>query len=85
MSEKTLKNKNFEGTLTKFQENMLIITVMLGCFMSVLNMTNINIALPSLMTFFDTDMALILNENEEVLAIYQAKDESYVKPYRMFL
>ena len=59
MSEKTLKNKNFEGTLTKFQENMLIITVMLGCFISVLNMTNINIALPSLMTFFDTDMAMV--------------------------
>ena len=35
--------------------------------------------------FFDTDMAMIVNENEEVLAIYQVKDECYVKPYRMFL
>lgn len=54
-----MNNKNFEGKLTKTQETMLIITVMLGCFISVLNMTNINIALPSLMIFFDTDMASV--------------------------
>lgn len=53
-----MEHKNFEGTLTKTQENMLIITVMLGCFISVLNMTNINIALPSLMSHFRTDMAM---------------------------
>ena len=46
-----MKNKNFEGTLTKTQENMLVLTVMLGCFVSVLNMTNINIVLPNLMEF----------------------------------
>ena len=37
-----MTNKNFEGTLTKTQENLLVLTVMLGCFVSVLNMTNIN-------------------------------------------
>ena len=59
MSEKTMKNKNFEGTLTRTQENLLVLTVMLGCFISVLNMTNINIVLPNLMTFFNTDMAMV--------------------------
>lgn len=57
MSVKT--PKNFEGTLTKTQENLLVLTVMLGCFVSVLNMTNINIVLPNLMTFFHTDMAMV--------------------------
>ena len=57
MSAKT--SKNFEGQLSKTQENMLIVTVMLGCFISVLNITNINIVLPNLMTFFDTDMASV--------------------------
>ena len=54
-----MKNKNFEGTLTKTQENLLVLTVMLGCFVSVLNMTNINIVLPNLMEFFHTDMAMV--------------------------
>ncbi len=52
-------SKDFEGTLTKTQENLLIATVMLGCFISVLNMTNINIVLPNLMEFFHTDMAMV--------------------------
>ena len=35
--------------------------------------------------FFNTDKAMIINEKEELIAIYQKKDETYVKPYRMFL
>ena len=35
--------------------------------------------------FFDSDMVLIMNEDNQLLAIYQKKDEKYVKPYRMFL
>ena len=61
MSAKTLQenHKNFTGQLTKAQETMLIVTVMLGCFISVLNITNINIVLPNLMTHFHTDMASV--------------------------
>ena len=35
--------------------------------------------------FFQDDMAMILNKNEELIAIYHRKDEAHVKPYRMFL
>ena len=34
--------------------------------------------------FFDADMAMILNEDNELLAIYRTKDSMYVKPYKMF-
>ena len=35
--------------------------------------------------FFDSKRVLIINEEEEVLAIYEEKDEFNVKPYRMFI
>ena len=35
--------------------------------------------------FFDSKRVLIVNEFEEVLAIYEKKDEFNVKPYRMFI
>ena len=34
--------------------------------------------------FFDEDMAMIINHEQELIAIYQKKDEDLVKPYRMF-
>ncbi len=34
--------------------------------------------------FFDGDMAFILNNDNQLIAIYQKKDEEYVKPYRVF-
>lgn len=34
--------------------------------------------------FFGEEMVMILNENEELIAIYQVKDQEHVKPYRMF-
>ena len=35
--------------------------------------------------FFDDDRVLILNIDDEVIAIYEKKDDVYVKPYRMFI
>lgn len=35
--------------------------------------------------FFDSEKAVIINENDEVIAIYQVKDKDYVKPYKMFV
>ena len=35
--------------------------------------------------FFDSDMAFVKNSKGILLAIYQKKDDKYVKPYRMFL
>ena len=35
--------------------------------------------------FFDDDRVLILNNDDEVIAIYEKKDDVYVKPYRMFI
>ena len=35
--------------------------------------------------FFEDNMAMILNKKQELIAIYQKKDEEHVKPYRMFL
>lgn len=35
--------------------------------------------------FFDEDKVMILNSKDEVIAIYQQKDNEYVKPYRMFI
>lgn len=35
--------------------------------------------------FFDDDMVMIMNGNDELIAIYQRKDNNKVKPYRMFL
>ena len=35
--------------------------------------------------FFDEEKVMILNDKDELLAIYQQKDETHVKPYRMFL
>lgn len=35
--------------------------------------------------FFDEDMAMIMNKNNELIAIYQRKEDNMVKPYRMFL
>lgn len=34
--------------------------------------------------FFEEDKVMIFNNRNELLAIYQKKDEYYVKPYRMF-
>lgn len=33
--------------------------------------------------FFDSDMAMILNQNNDLLAIYKKKDMEYVKPFKM--
>ncbi|MBP3625347.1 MAG: DHA2 family efflux MFS transporter permease subunit [Peptococcaceae bacterium] len=41
------------------EEILLIIALLIGAFLSTLNMTNINIALPTLMTHFNTDMATV--------------------------
>lgn len=35
--------------------------------------------------FFDGDMAMIMNKNNELIAIYQRKEDNMVKPYRIFL
>lgn len=35
--------------------------------------------------FFDSKKVLVVNEDEEVIAIYEDKDEFNVKPYRMFV
>lgn len=35
--------------------------------------------------FFDGDMVMILNEQQELLAIYQRRESGDVKPYRMFV
>ena len=35
--------------------------------------------------FFDDDMAMVINEDDELVAIYQRIDDNKVKPYRMFL
>lgn len=35
--------------------------------------------------FFDEEKVMILNDKDDLIAIYQQKDETYVKPYRMFL
>lgn len=34
--------------------------------------------------FFDSDMAMILNEDKELLAIYKRLENDFVKPYKMF-
>ena len=35
--------------------------------------------------FFDDDMAMIMNKDNNLLAIYQTKENNKVKPYRMFI
>lgn len=35
--------------------------------------------------FFDDEMAMIMNEDSKLIAIYQQSDDNKVKPYRMFL
>lgn len=35
--------------------------------------------------FFEEEKVMILNSKDEVIAIYQKKDDNYVKPYRMFI
>ena len=40
-------------------ETLLIVSLLIGAFLSTLNMTNINITLPTLMTYFHTDMAAV--------------------------
>lgn len=35
--------------------------------------------------FFNDDMAMIMNKDNQLLAIYKVKDETKVKPYRMFI
>lgn len=35
--------------------------------------------------FFDDEMVMIMNGDNQLLAIYQVRDENKVKPYRMFL
>ena len=35
--------------------------------------------------FFDDDMAMVINEDDELVAIYQRIDDNKVKSYRMFL
>lgn len=37
-----------------------------------------------LKSFFDSEMAMILNKNNELLAIYKKKEDGFVKPYKMF-
>ena len=34
---------------------------------------------------FSEDKVMLVNEDNQLIAIYQQKDEFYVKPYRMFL
>lgn len=34
--------------------------------------------------FFDSDMAMLLNKENDLLAIYKKKDDYFVKPYKMF-
>lgn len=34
--------------------------------------------------FFNSDMAMILNKENDLLAIYKKKDDYFVKPYKMF-
>lgn len=38
-----------------------------------------------LQKFFESDMAMVVNNEGKLLAIYQAYGDDYVKPYRMFL
>lgn len=38
---------------------LLIVSLLIGSFLSTLNLTNINIALPTLMTHYNTDMATV--------------------------
>ena len=35
--------------------------------------------------FFDEDMVMVVNEKEQLLAIYRVMDDGRVKPYRMFV
>lgn len=35
--------------------------------------------------FFDDDMVMVMNGDNQLIAIYQQKDDTLVKPYRMFL
>lgn len=35
--------------------------------------------------FFDDDMVMVMNGDNQLIAIYQQKDDTQVKPYRMFL
>lgn len=35
--------------------------------------------------FFDNDMAMIMNKDNDLLAIYQTNENNKVKPYRMFI
>ena len=35
--------------------------------------------------FFDDDMVMVMNEDNQLLAIYQAREDGMVKPYRMFV
>ena len=35
--------------------------------------------------FFDDDMVMVINEDDELVAIYHGIDDNKVKPYRMFL
>lgn len=44
---------------TNNRELLLIISLLIGSFLSTLNLTNINIALPTLMSHFNTDMATV--------------------------
>ena len=47
------------GNLTRMQERMLVFAAIVAIFLSVLNSTNINIALPSLIEYYHTDMATV--------------------------
>lgn len=35
--------------------------------------------------FFDEEMVMIMNQNDQLIAIYQKSENEFVKPYRMFL
>ena len=50
---------NETGNLTRMQERMLVFAAIVAIFLSVLNSTNINIALPSLIEYYHTDMATV--------------------------
>lgn len=57
--ENTKKKVSSVSSKDASSETLLILALLIGAFLSTLNLTNINIALPTLMTHFDTDMATV--------------------------
>lgn len=54
-----MSENNTQPELSLLAERMMILAIWIGCFLGVLNITNINIALPTLIQAFHTDMASI--------------------------